>query len=245
LERIFNKLTNVHACDSQAERNRAIFLRFTEENKSVVIHNGIDASEYCPVLDEEKSKIRHAIGLRNTFIIVTISRLAAVKNISFALDIIKEYSRRHGEICYVLVGGVDDISWERLQRDVESRGLTNIVKLMGQQKGIRQFYHAADIFLTTSLGEGLPTAVLEAQACGVPVLATDVVGNSEAVADGTSGFLLPLGDVDGFVEKLWILHENKQLRHDFGIAARANVCKLFTVQSMCEKFDKLLESIFP
>jgi glycosyltransferase involved in cell wall biosynthesis len=245
LERIFNKLTNVHACDSQAERNRAIFLKFTEENKSVVIHNGIDASEYCPVLDEEKSKIRQAIGLRNTFIIVTISRLAAVKNISFALDIIKEYSRRHGEICYVLVGGVDDISWERLQRDVESRGLTNIVKLMGQQKDIRQFYHAADIFLTTSLGEGLPTAVLEAQACGVPVLATDVVGNSEAVADGTSGFLLPLGDVDGFVEKLWILHENKQLRHDFGIAARANVCKLFTVQSMCEKFDKLLESIFP
>ena len=236
-------LTNVHICDSQAERSRAIYLGFTKERKSVVIHNGIDAQEYSPVTDSEKVEFRKAVGVNDALLIVTIARLAVVKNLSFAFDIVKEYAQRYGKIYYILVGDVDDVSWDQLHREVNSRGLANIVRYMGEQRDIRQFYHAADIFLTTSLREGLPTTVLEAQACGVPVLATNVVGNNEAIIDGKTGYLLPLGHLDGFVEKMWILNKDPQLRYELGAAGRRNVLNKFTAQSMCDKYGKLIESM--
>jgi glycosyltransferase involved in cell wall biosynthesis len=99
------------------------------------------------------------------------------------------------------------------------------------ERDARQYFAAFDLFAMTSRKEGLPYVVLEAMAAGLPVVATDTSGVEILVDHGINGFVLPLGDVQGFADALRRIISDPACRQRFGDASRQK-CKLFSVDRM-------------
>ncbi|PIE36200.1 MAG: hypothetical protein CSA53_08140 [Gammaproteobacteria bacterium] len=97
------------------------------------------------------------------------------------------------------------------------------------------FYQQIDVGLLTSFGEGLPRALLEPMACGRPVICTNVKGSREAVLEGKTGFILPLGDPQRLADKmLWCIEHRQQLEQ-LGANARQHVVKHYSEQDVLER----------
>lgn len=104
-------------------------------------------------------------------------------------------------------------------------------------------YRQMDILLMPTVREGFSLAVLEAMACGLPVVASDCSSLPEQIDNGMGGFLCPVGDVGAFAEKLNLLADSPRLRHEMGEYNRSKVEKLFTVQRMVSEYRNLFEQV--
>ena len=106
-----------------------------------------------------------------------------------------------------------------------------------------QVYQASDILLSPTVREGLSLAVLEAMACGLPVVASDCSSLPELIDEGLGGFLCPVGDVKAFAEKVNFLAHAPELRRQMGEYNRAKVAKQFTLERMVAAYRELFESL--
>ena len=105
-------------------------------------------------------------------------------------------------------------------------------------------YRQMDILLMPTVREGLSLAVLEAMACGLPVVASRCSSLPEQIDQGKGGFLCPVGDVKAFADKINLLAESPHLRREMGEYNRAKVEKLFTLDRMVNKYRELFEEVF-
>ena len=103
----------------------------------------------------------------------------------------------------------------------------NNVNLLGEKKNIFKYLYESDIYLSTSLYEGLPISILEAMSIGLPIVASNVIGNCDTIENGKSGFLYQLNDINIAVNYLELLAENIDLRRKIGRAAFKRQRKLF------------------
>jgi phosphatidylinositol alpha-1,6-mannosyltransferase len=152
------------------------------------------------------------------------------------------------DIVYIIVGDGDDR--ERLAQRVKSEGLTERVYLVGgvPESELVDIYNVADIFILVSdrgpgRGEGVPLAVLEAAACGVPVIVGDEDGSQEAVVDGVSGFIVSPQNLDAIRSAVLTLAEQPALRAKMGLAARRRVEDSFAYTSFREKTKQVLSKL--
>ncbi len=97
-----------------------------------------------------------------------------------------------------------------------------------------------DIYLSTSLFEGLSNSIMEAMVAGLPIVATDVGDNKYLVKDGFNGFLVPCKDVNGIVEKLELLSESADMRDNFGNNSRILIKNKFSQGKLLENYLNLL-----
>ena len=104
-------------------------------------------------------------------------------------------------------------------------------------------YRSMDLLLMPTVREGLPLAVLEAMACGLPVVASDCSSLPELIDHGKGGFLCPVGDVAAFAEKVNLLAESPALRREMGEYNRARVERMFTLDRMASEYEALFESV--
>lgn len=162
---------------------------------------GVDTTVFSPDLltTEARSKMRSAIGVESgCSMILSVGELIPRKNYYTAIDIIAKLDRPN--IRFVICGQGDLLS--EIQAYANARGVGTSVIFLGYRKDIPQICSCADVFLHTSRQEGLPVAVMEAMACGVPVVASQIRGNVDLIENGVNGFLCALQDVDGYVEKI-------------------------------------------
>ena len=108
---------------------------------------------------------------------------------------------------------------------------------------MRDHMQRADVLLHASLSEGLPNVVLEAMACALPVVATDVGGTREAVRDGVEGYLVPPRDPKAAAAALRALWGDLELRERMGAAGRARVEAEFTIERMTDEWVELYERV--
>ena len=101
------------------------------------------------------------------------------------------------------------------------------------------FYRSLDLYLNTSVHEGIPMSILEAMAYSLPVVAPDVGGISEVVSNSEDGYLIEKRDPWAFAEKCFLLYENRQLRRRMARAAREKVVKSFSVENMAAQYHEL------
>lgn len=104
-------------------------------------------------------------------------------------------------------------------------------------------YRQMDIFLMPTVREGFSLAVLEAMACGLPVVASNCSSLPEQIDDGKGGFLCPVGDVDAFSEKINLLADSPKMRREMGEYNRAKVEKMFTLDRMAREYQELFDEI--
>src|SRR5207248_3814804 len=114
----------------------------------------------------------------------------------------------------VLVG--DGPERAGVEAQVRELNLGEKVRFLGTRKDVAQLLHGADLFLLTSVSEGIPLTVIEAMAAGLPVVATDVGGLREVVADGLTGLLAPAKDAAALADCVWRLAGDPELRRRMG-----------------------------
>jgi glycosyltransferase involved in cell wall biosynthesis len=133
--------------------------------------------------------------------VVTVGHLNAIKGHSYLLDAAALMRDRGLQVLFV-GDRVDETVASRLEAQILQKGLRDRVRLVGGTEDIEPFLSAADAFVLPSLKEGMPTALLEAMAAGLPVVSTNVGGVSEAIEDGVSGLLAPPGDPESLARQI-------------------------------------------
>lgn len=134
-----------------------------------------------------------------------------------------------------------------LRKDVEAevarRGLQSRVHLLGSRADAGELVAGADLFVLTSLVEGIPGVLLEAAAHRVPAVATDVGGVRQAVRTGVSGLVVRSGDLDGFVAGVCDLLADPERRRQMGDAARQLVEQEFELEAVADRYDLLYRAL--
>jgi len=177
---------------------------------------------------------------------------------------VKKYNRRNGGIKVLFSGNLTTrkgAHWllpilDKLHSSINimytsglrgADGLTNHPRFINVGKvpynEMPQLYQSADILLFPTVREGLPLAVMEAMACGLPVVATNCSSLPELIDDGNGGFLCGLGNVDEFADKINQLADNDSLRKEMGEYNREKVERFFTLNRMVSEYKELFQRV--
>ena len=219
------------------------------EQKLQQIYNGVDAEKFHKA---ESDKSRTIPGkpdnflANDTIVIGTVGRLAEVKNQKFLVNGFKELITSNPKLAdrvrLVLVG--DGPCRSMLENYIVEQDLFDLVWILGDREDVPELMRLMDIFVLPSLAEGISNTVLEAMATGLPVIATDVGGNPELVADGENGRLVPVGDKQRLAEVMGELVDNPEVRIQMGDKALERVKSTFnwqrTVSEYLGIYDELL-----
>jgi glycosyltransferase involved in cell wall biosynthesis len=173
------------------------------------------------------------------FVIGSSGRLFPVKDYPLMVRIAQELAPQK-EIYLVLAG--DGPERGALEKAIEECGLVGRFILNGHLEEMDSFYCGLDIYLNTSVHEGIPITILEAMARGLPVIAPQVGGIGEIIEDGVEGFLVPNRDPKAFAEKCLLL-QDAELRHRMGQAARAKVERGFSTNHMAREYYQLYREL--
>lgn len=209
--------------------------------KVMVHHSAIDCSQF-KFIEREMPK-------SGPIVILTVGRLVRMKGIDYAIRAFKKISALYPRVVYEIVG--EGVEHDRLVRLVKDLHLQNRVKILGYlpHDQVIEKLRQAHIFLlasNTKIGEqeGIPNAVMEAMATGLPVVVTAHSGLCELVKNGTSGFLVREKDVTSIADRLSYLLRNSHLWPEIGAMGREHVLrehnKIIANERLVEIFRSLL-----
>lgn len=238
LRRLFrHRFAIVISCSEQV-RNAQLAPWQLPAKKHVVVHNGIDISRYEPL--SKLASTTEEFQLESSRPVVgTIGSLTLHKGHIFLIDAIVKL-RELGFVPQVLIVGDGPLRGE-LMAKVALHGLEEQVLLLGRKDNVSQILPHFDIFVLPSLREGFPITILEAMAAGLPVIATDVGGNREAIAHGETGLILPPADADALVSALRTMIENPEHAREMGKRGRRRAMATFRVERMMTATERLYE----
>ncbi len=193
-----------------------------------VIHNGIGLPDYTP----HSPRKRVVVG--------SAGRLFPVKDFSLFVDIARHVISRNENVDFMLAG--DGPERTLLEGKVRESGIQKRFTFSGHVEDMDAFYMRLDIYLNTSVHEGIPMSVLEAMSHGLPVVVPKVGGFPEIIEDGVSGFLVPGRDSDGFADKIIALLQ-VDTRRSAAEAARLRVVEHFSREAMARAYCQLYEEL--
>jgi glycosyltransferase involved in cell wall biosynthesis len=200
-----------------------------------VISNAIDLSEFTPALQRKsEGSVRLLyVGRFNTFknvvtLVEAVGRLNQMDVGSFELELVGEGEQR-----------------PVLERMVSELGLTRKVHFSGwvARDRIADCYRSADIFVTSTTWEGMPNTVLEAMACGLPIVGTQASGLHELVREGVNGYLVPIKDPNALAEALARLIDNGYERRRMGRESRKLAEREFAWDYIAQQYVKVYEQV--
>jgi len=185
-----------------------------------VVYNAIDLERFRPAAPRR--------GDRRP-LVAMVGRLVAQKNLDLFVAAAAGLRERVPAARFLLVG--DGPLRASVRAAVEAAGLVDCCELAGERHDVDELLRGADLFWLTSNWEGLPNAVIEAMACGLPVVATDVGGTRELVRSGEEGFLIRPGDRESLVTHSVALLTDHAMRARLARAARARA-ETFSIARM-------------
>lgn len=207
-----------------------------------LIPNGIGP---LPVSDQvrERERIRRELGLADLAILACcVGRLVPVKDLLTAVRSIALLVQGGQDVHLVLVG--DGPERDALLAYVRSVGVANRIHFVGERADVGAWLAAADIYVNSSLYEGMSQAILEAMAAGLPLVVTDV-GENANLAGGASpcGRVVPTGTPDALASALGELAANRDLRTRFGQCARQRQRDEFSQEQMVRRYEELYSQL--
>jgi glycosyltransferase involved in cell wall biosynthesis len=222
---------------SEHDRNDALKLRLKKSSDIVTIHNGIDVGSFKNFVCEDGDQIRRKLGIdRNCNIVGTIANFYGNKGYPYLLRAAKLVMEEEAGIRFISIG--DGPLRREMERMAQSLGLNGKFIFTGYQSKPFLFLSIMDIFVLSSIKEGLPFTLLEAMAMGKPVVATSVGGIPEVVEDQKTGLLVKPGDPYSLAEAILILIKDIDLREKIAKNGREIIVN-FSLHGMVEKIDNL------
>lgn len=203
--------------------------------KSVIINNGIKNSNL-----KTNNIFKEKIVKKNCnekIKIISVCRFVEQKNIKEIIQIAQVLHKFQFKILGdgPLYGEIDNL--------IQMKGLNN-VQLIGDCSNVYKHLLDSDMFLSSSLYEGLPLSILEAMSIGLPIVASNVVGNCDTIIHDESGYLYDLHDIKSAVGYLKLLSNNKEDRLKKGKAAFNRQRKQFSINKMKSSYKALYKNAF-
>lgn len=222
--------------------------------KILYIPNGVDTRKFFPCafakvpggarspIMQGQSELREQLGLPlNSILIGSVGRLDPVKDFPTLLKAFRDVQRNITDAKLVIVG--DGPIRQQLTEFCRGLEIQSGVLWLGERSDIATLLRCFDIFAQSSIFEGMSNTILEAMACGLPVVATDTGGNPELVRVGHNGVLVQVGDAKALSEALSILVLDADLRQQYGSNSRQLAENQFDLALMTQRYSDLYESL--
>ncbi len=195
--------------------------------KIKVIYNGIDEKHWNN--NGQCMTLKNEWGIPDkAFVVGTVGRISEEKDYNTFLRIAKIVTGEMPDTYFVIVGDGKRDEKDELVSYADKLGIKDRMIFTGFRSDLINVYCSFDIFLMTSLTEGIPNTMLEAMSMGIPVVSTSVGGIPEMVVNGESAFLFNTGDMNGLANKIMELITSKELRDNISSAGRKRIEELFS-----------------
>ncbi len=207
-----------------------------------VVYNGVDLQALAAAAPDARPRIRAEFGFSDTdSVVVQVARLHELKDHQTALRAIQEAVRQQPTVRLLIVGEGDQRA--TIEASIRKLKLEQHVRLAGNRADVADLLAAADVFLMSSISEGIPLTIIEAMAAGLPVVSTAVGGIPEMIRHAENGFLANSGDSSGLASSLVLLQQNPTLRNTVAVAGREQAMQSFSQQGMLDGYRNIYEEM--
>lgn len=220
--------------------------------KVVQLPNGVDTQTFMPISEASKVTLRQRLNLpTETLLVSFVGIIKDRKGVDLLVESWIRLANMNDQTHLLLAGPCDDTSLggtvdlayiAQLRQQIEQAQLTDRVIWSGQVDEVIPYLQASDIFVLPSRREGLPNALLEAMACGLACIATNLDGVSE-VMPPEAGLQFPMDDVDALTTHLAQLANEPEARKQYGMKARAQIQQNFSLDSIADRYVEMYQQL--
>ena len=240
--RVSNGLVDHMTIISEAAADRFVKEGIVPRELLTCVPNGVDTERFRQVAPGTREALRSSIGVHDRFVWLAVGRFEIAKDYPNMLHAFAQVCQRDSSAVLLLVGHGS------LQQETESLaqslGLGDRIRFLGVRSDVPEVMAAADGYVMSSAWEGMPIALLEAGAAGLPIVATRVGGNHEVVRDGESGFLVPPRDAAALGQAmLRLMEQAPERRRDMGERGREHVRVHYGLGRVVERWQDLYRQV--
>jgi len=229
LEKLLSKVTSLTINVSQGERKIGVDAGITKKEKTKVIYNGIQEDS----VDRKKES-------SSPIIVGTVARFDPSKDPYTFYNIALGLIEKHSNIEFWYIGDGDSTKSE-IEHLLNNRSLQDKIKLFGFKEDIYPYLSSFDIYISTSLHEGLPYSIVEAMSLKLPIVGTNVTGNNELIINKYNGMLFEKRNVEEAIEELERLILNENTRKEYGENSYKWYKKDFTIEKMITSIEQVYD----
>jgi len=234
---IHNRLNDATVFNNYSARDKFILRGFKPE-KIHVIQNAIEPGNISAVKNPMSGKRSSDDKIK----IITVGRFVKQKDYRTALLAFRELVARRPESNFIYnIVGYGPLESE-IRSETERLKIDQKVKIFINPSNIPEILNESDIFLSTSLFEGVSNSIMEAMVAGLPIVATDVGDNQYLIKDGSNGYLVPCRDVSKIVDKIEDLSRSEEKRKEFGRNSHKILETEFSKARLLEDYMELFSS---
>lgn len=237
IERILAHETDLLITMNTEDYSRA--KKFKAKRVAYVNGVGLDLDRFVPLKEEEKEAVRKELHLNDGDVFaITVGNLIKRKN---QLTLIEAVNRLDNPHLHLFICG-DGQCYAELKKAASDLGIGSQIHFLGFRKDVEKLCGAADIFLFASVQEGLPVAVMEAMACGLPIVASKIRGNRDLIGSGKGGYLVRPTDTDGFAKAIVSVINNRKKAESME-SYNFEKIKEYSKEKVMDQMTELYESL--
>ncbi len=241
LERFAAFLSDRIICLTEEEIRQYLEAGIGNASQYIYIFNGIDITAF-ERRKGDRDRLRNELSFADGDIVcVSVGRLVPVKGQSDLLRAFAVAYARDHRLRLLIVG--DGELRSDLEAQIRSLGISDATVMSGWRDDIAELLDACDLFVLTSLNEGLGLVIVEAMTKSLPVVATSVGGVPAVVLDGETGHLVPSGDSDAIAGAITALAADPEMRHSMGLRGHARAHELFSIDQTVQKTETLYQKL--
>ncbi len=210
-------------------------------DRLALIYNGIDSAQFGP--QGSRDEMRDALGLPGTaLVLIIVANLIPYKGHLDLVEALARVSSSMPEWRLLIVGRDDGVGGQLRARSLEA-GIAERLLFLGARNDVAELLRASDIGLLVSHEEGFSNAIIEGMFAGLPMIVTNVGGNTEAVADGVTGLVVPPGAPQALSGAIIQLAKDSSLRTRYGEAGRVRAETRFTLEACLGRYERLYSGL--
>jgi len=246
LERLTASFTDSFVTVGEDLKQKYLHERIGRANRFTTIRSGFDLDLFQAASERQQDEIqreRRRLDFGHDDIVLgTISRLEPRKGLTYLLKAAKRVIEQVPNAKFMIVG--EGYHRKALEYEAEQLGLNGGVRFVGYRTDVPVVLRCMDVFVFTSLWEGLPRVLAQAAAIGKPIVSFDVDGAAEIVTHGENGYLVPSKDVDSLTSSLLICARDLTKARQMGLHGRAQVDRAWHYKVMIEEINDLYRQLF-
>jgi glycosyltransferase involved in cell wall biosynthesis len=239
--RFLNRRTTRIVANSEGAKRAAMEIEGAPESQIDVLYNGVDLAQFSAVSDVSAPG---ALGIAPAARVVGIvANYRPVKDLAMFLEAASMIAAHDSRVVFLLAGRGP--LREQLGQIAQRLGIANKVFFTDGVGSVASYLALMEVACLSSRNESFSNAILEYMAAGLPVVATDVGGNREAIVDGVTGFLTPAGEAPAFAKAVIALLDDERLRKGMGERGRARCRERFGMEACIRRLEDYYESLAP
>ena len=209
-------------------------------NKIIIIYNGINLNTASKLLKQKE--IKKELNIPNdAFVVGTAGRLVKEKGMEIFIKGAAKFLWYNPDAVFLIAG--DGPLYSNLKNEAKGLNIDSKLLFVGFVDKIYEYLLILDVFVLSSLTEGLPMILLEAMNAGCPVICSRVGGIPEVINNNINGFLIDSNNPDALSEKLILLYNNPSLKNNIAIKGQEYIKKMFSANKMADEYVKLYDKL--